>query len=386
MSGGQLQLRALIAHARDVPAIERTRLALELRAALRGRGLVIETCHRVEGYAATHHVEALDRMELPVGAVQVDDRAAVRHAVAVATGRDSVVVGEDQVLHQLREVVDATRGSGDLDPVLERLFSTALHAGRRARSWRQGPKASVATVALAEIERRAGPVRGRPLLVVGAGRMGRLAARSAHAAGAAVAVANRSSGPATDLAVHVGGRAVAFDPGSEIGSFAAILVALAGPWPIADVTRDLLATSAAIVVDLSVPVALDAGLVHRLGERILTGDDIVRLDRGGATVDLSQVRRLDALIERTTDDFMGWLEGREGRAAAAALASKADTVRAVELDNLWRQLPDLEPEERALIDAMARHLAARLLQEPLERLGNDPDGRTERAVREVFAL
>jgi glutamyl-tRNA reductase len=380
------QLRAVVAHARDVPATERTLFVQELRASLTGRGLIIETCHRVEGFATGDDITALDRIKLPAGAAAVDDRSAVRHAVAVATGRDSVVVGEDQVLHQLREAVDATRRSGDMDPMLERLFAAALHAGRRARSWRQAPRASLATVALSEIERRIGPCDGRPLLVVGAGRMGRLIARTARAGGAAVAVANRSSASATDLALEVGGRTMPFDPGSDIGSFAATVIALGGPWPIADATRDVLTAASTIVVDLSIPIALDTEIVDRLGDRLITGDDIVRLDGSDDAIDAGQLRRLDVLIERTTDDFMVWLEGRESRAAAAALASRAESAREVELDNLWRQLPDLDPEERVLIDTMTRHLAARLFQEPMERLGNDPDGRTERAVREVFAL
>jgi len=362
------------------------RFGRELGSALAGRGLVIETCHRVEGYVAAQGVEALERVDVPAGCLAIDDRAAVRHAVAVATGRDSVVVGEDQVLHQLRETVDAVRRTGAMDPVLERLFATALHAGRRARSWRQAPRASLATVAMAEVERRIGPVHGRPVLVVGAGRMGRLAARSARAGGAAVSLANRSATRANDVALEVGGRTVSFDPGSEIGSFVAILIALGGPWPITDATRDRLAAASTIVVDLSVPIALGSELVSRLGGRVITGDDLARLDLEDAANDTGQVRRLDAFIERTTDEYMAWLEGHEGRAVAAALASKADTARAVELDNLWRQLPDLEPEERELIDAMTRHLAARLLHEPMERLGHDPDGRTERAVREAFAL
>jgi glutamyl-tRNA reductase len=385
VSGDRSELRALVAHARNVPADERTRFARELRAILAGRGLVIETCHRVEGYVVGD-TDALDRVDLPTGGMQVDGRAAVRHAVAVATGRDSVVVGEDQVLHQLRESVDVARRSGSLDPVLERLFATALRTGRRARSWRQGPTSSVATVALAQVERLTGPIDGRRLLVVGAGRMGRLAARTARSAGADVTIANRSSAAATDLALDVHGRAAPFDPGAEAGSFAAIVVALGGPWPITDTTRDALASSAAIVVDLSVPVALDAELLRRLGDRVVTEDDLAQLDLDEVTIDPSRLRRLDALIDRTTDEFMGWLDGRVGRTIAAALASKADTARTVELDDLWRKLPDLEPEERALIDAMTRHLASRLLQEPLKRLGNDPDGRAERAVREVFAL
>jgi glutamyl-tRNA reductase len=383
----RLGLRSVIAHARHVPASERARLGGALRDALSGHGLVVETCHRVEGYAAADDaILALDRVSLPEGGVALEGQRAIRHAVAMATGRDSVVVGEDQVLHQLREAVDAARRSGGLDPVLERLFATALHAGRRARSWSHRPTASVATLAFSEVERRIGPIRDRPVLVVGAGRMGRLVARAAATAGAAVTVANRTPGGAAEVAAEIGGRAAPFDPGVDVGAFRAIVIALGGPWGTSTATNDALGSSTAIVVDLSVPTALDAGVGARLADRYVTGDDLARLDAPRGPSDTRHLARLDALVDRTTLEFMAWLEVRGSRATAAALASRVDEARAAELDTLWRQLPDLEPEARARIEAMTRHLAARLLREPMERLGKDADGRTERAVREVFAL
>ncbi len=78
--------------------------------------------------------------------------------------------------------------------------------------------------------------------------------------------------------------------------------------------------------------------------------------------------------------------GRNGRAAAERLMIRADRQREAELAALWRRLPDLEPETRDAIEGMTRHLARRLLREPLERLGRDRDGRDERAVRDIFAL
>jgi glutamyl-tRNA reductase len=305
--------------------------------------------------------------------------------MTVAVGRDSVVVGEDQILHQLRATVDAARAAGSLDPTLERLFALALQVGRRARSWRQGPTRSLADVALASIERQAGAIRGRDVLVVGAGRMGRLVARAAVAAGASVAVANRSADGAETLATAVGARIEAFDPDARIGSFAGVVVALAGSWPIGAATIDALARSATVVVDLSVPVAVPARLVEILGARLVTADALALAEDGPAAEDGSTAR-LDALVDRSTAEFVAWLKGRDGRAAAAVLVKRADCEREAELVALWRRFPDLEPEARDAIEAMTRHLANRLLREPLERLGRDTDGRNEQAVRDIFAL
>jgi glutamyl-tRNA reductase len=346
--------------------------------------LLLETCHRVEAYLTSADDAARLEPALPVGARALTGDQAVRHAMTVAAGRDSVVIGEDQILHQIRASVDEARAAGALDPILERLFALALQAARRARSWHQGPARSLADVALASIERDAGPIRGRDVLIVGAGRMGRLAARAAVAAGASVTVANRSTDGAEALAASVGGQIEAFDPGIRIGRFAAVLVALGGPWPIRSETIETLVDNPTVLVDLSVPAAVPAAIGRGLGSRLVTADDLARAD-ADPTGD-GRTDRVDALVERTTVEFLEWLDRHEARAVADALLEHADHEREAELATLWRRLPDLQPDARDAIELMTRHLAKRLLREPLERLGRDSDGREERAVRDLFAL
>ena len=377
----------LTSHARRVPGAARERFAERLHRQLADRAFIFETCHRVDAFAVIEQDArrlALD-VSVPTGGEILAGRDAVRHAISVAVGRDSVVVGEDQVLHQLRTSVDTARAAGRLDPALERLFAIALRAGRRARSWRQGPQRSLADLALLLIERQKGPLRGRAVLVVGAGRMGRLAAGAAAKAGASVAVANRSAVSADELATLVGGRVEPFDPGPGFASFAGAIVALAGPWPIGSTTIEALAQSATVVVDLSVPAAIPARAAEVLGPRLTTADDLARIDSEPATQD-SSAMRLEALIDQAVAEFLAWQEGSNGRATAEALVHLADREREAELAALWRRLPDLEPEARQAIEAMTHHLADRLLRAPLERLGRGTDGRDERAIRDIFAL
>jgi glutamyl-tRNA reductase len=372
---------ALVTHARHVPAIERERFATAVHKEPTGRALILETCHRVEAYLTSADDAARLAPALPAGGRALTGEDAVHHAMTVAVGRDSVIVGEDQILHQLRASVDAARAAGTLEPALERLFARALQAGRRARSWRQGPSLSLADVALASI----GPLRGRDLLVVGAGRMGRLAARAAVAAGALVAIANRSVDGAEALAASAGARVETFDPDARIGGFTVVVVALAGPWSIGATTIDALARSETVVVDLSVPAAVPDELAQILGARLITADALALADVGSAAQD-GPAARLDAFVERSTAEFVAWLKGRDGRGVAKTLKERADHEREVELAALWRRFPDLESEARDAIDGMTRHLADRLLREPLERLGRDADGRHEIAARELFGL
>lgn len=383
---GPEALLALVTHARHVPTAERERFAARLRDRPAGQPLVLETCHRVEAYV----VRAVGDMPfagwLPTGGNVLVGETAIRHAISVAVGRDSVVIGEDQILHQLRETVDSARGEGRLDPILERLFAVGLRAGRRARSWRAGTGRSLADVALSVVERQTGPVGDREILVVGAGKMGRLAVRAAAAAGASVSVANRSPARLIAIAAESAARIEAFDPGPPLDRFAAVIVALGGPWTIGQGTIDSLAAGSTIVVDLSVPAAVPPTLAERLRSRFISADALALAEADPVSVDDRSLARLDELIDAATAEFGAWLDVRDGRAAAAALAARADGERHAELDQLWRQLPDLDADARDVIERMSGHLARRLLREPLERLGRDPDGRHERAARELFGL
>jgi glutamyl-tRNA reductase len=269
---------------------------------------------------------------------------------------------------------------------MDRLFAVALQAGRRARSWQQGRRRSLGDVAVDVIARRNGPLEGRDILVVGAGTMGALAARAAVRAGAAVTIANRSAERARALAETIGGRATDLDPGSELAGVAGAIVALGGPWEIEPATLSALVGSEAVVVDLSFPAAVSVELAGRLGERLVTADQLTLAVVADGTTSDATGARLDALVEHAVREFEAWLARGDARAAADALVRRADREREIELDALWRRIPSLEPETRAAIEGMTRHLAARLLQQPLERLGRDADGQDGQLIRDLFSL
>ena len=382
------RLIALVTHARHVPAVERESFGLSAREwAARRSGFVFETCHRVEAYGVLHEESTAESDQMPRGGRRFLDEAVVHHAIAVAVGRDSVVVGEDQVLHQLREAIAAARARDSLHPALERLFTVASRAGRRARSWHEGPSRSLADLAIEAIQSRTGPIQGRQLLVVGAGQMAALAVRAGLAAGATISIASRTPARAEALAARFGVRARPFDPGGHVGATAGIVVALRGVWPTSAATDAALAAGAAIVVDLSVPPAVAEDLAIALGDRFVSADALALVEGPIATpVGEGATRRLDLLVDSSAAEFLAWFAAHDRRAAAGALAERAEAERVAELAELWHRLPRLDPEARQLIDGMSRRLASRLLREPLERLGRDLDGRHERAIRELFGL
>ncbi|MDL2335520.1 MAG: hypothetical protein QFC55_05770, partial [Chloroflexota bacterium] len=329
---------------------------------------------------------------------------AVRHLFNVAAGLDSVVLGEDQVLHQLRECladrhlaaleetggacVEGKRGAlpteirGELVPVLDRLFQLALHVGRETRAWREGPPRSLADVALDRIEASA-PLAGRTVLIAGAGQMSRIAALAAARRNARVVISNRTADRAARLAADVCGSTVPF--GELPGHAAGVIVALGGRWPLSDAARAELAGAAApIVVDLSSPTAVDADACFALGDRFVSVDDIARARAQSLRPKLR--RRTERLIDEAVAELLRWNAARSGVPTIEALTEQAEARRQAEVERLLRRLPDLDDRERELVEQMSQRLVAGILHAPLASLRADDNGDREQAARELFAL
>ena len=230
-----------------------------------------------------------------------------------------------------------------------------------------------------------GPSRDGPVLVVGAGAMGTLAARAVVAADRPLVLANRTPQRATRLAAELGGTMTGLDPGaSELRRFAGVIVALAGPWLLAEASRTALADHGAWIVDLSAPPAVADDVARRLGRRFVSIDDLAHgHDRSRPAALLA---RLDALVEETVDAYLDWTVRERQREAASVLADRATEARSVELTALFHRIPTLDPVTRAEVERMAERLSDRLLRRPLECLQQDDDGRHDRAARELFGL
>ncbi|NJD28071.1 MAG: hypothetical protein FIA92_07220 [Chloroflexi bacterium] len=379
---------ALVAHARAVSSGDREAFASALGELPDDqRRIVIHTCHRVEIYCAGEPSDPVLRA-LPPGGRRLDGGDAVWHLIRVACALESAVFGETEILHQVRAAFEERR-SGPLDPVLDRLFQVALRAGREARAHHTGPRRSLADVAVDLLpSARAGvpsPLSGTAVLVVGAGRMARLAAVESTRRGARVFVANRTESRGVELAHRIEGSIVDFEePDLEaIPGLAGIIVAVGGPWRISGRARHALLRLRPTVIDLSSPPALDPDLVSGLAERYVSVDEV-------AVPQLAVSERTLAALERTADraaaEFADWLVARHSVPVIAALSAHAEEHRRNELDRLRRRLPDLDDENLAAVDQMSRRLVAAMLHEPLATLGAGSDPELEPAVRRLFRL
>jgi glutamyl-tRNA reductase len=376
-------LLVLAAHARQVPSTAREAFAAELAALEPSEStIVVHTCHRVEMYVARGEGDGPPLPEPPPGTRRLEGIDAARHLIAVACGLDSTVLGENQVLHQVRETLKQRRTEHPLDPALDRLFQISLHAGRRARSWLSGTKQSLADVALERIVQRVGEPAGQPLLIVGAGVMGRLAAFAAARRGAEVIVTSRTPARAAALAREVGGRVAPFEGEDVVPEVGGAMVALCGTWQVGEKDAQRLAERGTMVIDMSSPPAVTNALQARLGNCFVSTDELA--GESGFEPQGRLRRRLEELVDESSDAYRRWLHSRKALPAITAIGEAADEQRRQELEWLFRRLPDVAEKDRSLIEQMSHRLVAGILHAPRSALNTDESGELAQAARDLF--
>jgi glutamyl-tRNA reductase len=373
--------------------------------------LVLSTCNRVEVYAEVDrfHGGLQDASTVLANRVGLDvpslgehlyvhyEDAAVLHLFSVAAGLDSLVVGESQILGQLREAYAA---AADLDAVnreLHELCQHALRAGKRVHSEtgidRAG--ASVVSVGLTEAERVLGPLAGKRALVIGAGSMGALSAATLVRSGIGeLAIANRSPERAARLAGQLGGRAVPLDdvPGELAGADVVVGCTGAVGTVLSAATVEAALPARAgrplVLLDLALPRDVDGAAgalpgVHYLDLAVLQ-EPAVRL---GAHRDVERARQIIG------EEVAGRLGARRATAVAptvTALRARAAEVVDAELARLDARLPGLDATARAEVARTVHRVVQTLLHAPtvrVKQLAERPGGGAYAdALRELFDL
>jgi glutamyl-tRNA reductase len=317
-------------------------------------------------------------------AIVLRDRDAIRHLLRLTVGLESAVLGEDQVLHQVREVLaDLVARGGDAS--LIRLFETAVAAGRRVRARHPAIDRNLGELAVRWLESRVGPLAGQPVVVVGAGRMGSLAAAAVARRRPNLTIGSRSIERARLLARRVGARAVDLSEAATVAADArAAIVALNGPWSL-----DRMSRGPSAIVDLSFPSAIASDARLAAGERFADVDRIFRDRSGHDDGDASSAdfrASAEAIVDEAVASYEAWSAGRSSTATLRALRTRSEARRASDLERLFRRLPDLEPRERELVAAFSEQLVAGLLHAPSASLRDDADGSVAVAAQRLFRL
>ncbi|HET6529391.1 MAG TPA: glutamyl-tRNA reductase [Actinoplanes sp.] len=370
-----------------------------------GEAVVVSTCNRVEVYAAVTGFHGglgdvctvlaehsgISANELAGHLYVHYDEAAVRHLFRVSTGLDSMVVGEAQILGQLRDAYHAAIEADSAGRLLHELMQQALRVGKRAHAETGIDRAgqSVVTAALDLAESHLGTLPGRPALVIGAGAMGALAVATLTRAGVGpLQIANRNADRAGRLAEAYGATAVPYESLAVALARAEIVIsATAATEPV--LTRELLSAAAPLVVlDLAVPrdVAPDA-----TGLDGVTVIDIEGLAAGRRALPASaETAAVEQIVATEVEHFLGWLRGADIAPTVAALRNRADDVVAAELRKLTARRPELTEEQRADVSRTLHRVVQQLLHSPTVRvrqLAAEPGGDQYAALlRELFDL
>jgi glutamyl-tRNA reductase len=349
--------------------------------------VVVSTCNRTEVYveALTFHgavAEVTDLLLAHAGEdrddlhdrlyLHFEDRA-IAHAFRVASGLDSMAIGESQIRAQLRAALQESQESRRVGPALNTLFQRALRVGKRVHTETEigAVGHSLVDAGLRLAEPTAGPLSGAEVLVVGAGAMAALAATSAARSGARVAVANRTLARGQALADRIGGRAVRLSALGAALADADIVLACAGsPGTLitrADVERALAARGGrgAAYVDLALPHDID----HDVD--LVPGAVRIGLDAIGAALhDQDALPAVRAAEDIVTGEVAGFLAARASEAAAptiAALRARANDVLAAELLRLEGRTPGLTDRQRHEVEVAMGRLVDKLLHAPTVR-------------------
>ncbi len=335
MSGTGIVMVGVHHRTQGIAILERVRAAAEngspaAAVAMGARGAVgVVTCHRVElylegvepGTAGTCFGAWCEGGVDGVEPVVLRDEAAARHLLRVAAGLEAAVLGDDQVLGQLRRAYAAACRGLLGGPLLHRLFHAAFRTGKRVRSETalgRGGR-SVAGEAVALIARRLGGLRNRRVLVLGAGEMARIVVtRLARRGAGPVLVANRSIERARALAAEVGGRVVPWSwRARAAASVDALVVATGAAGPVlseAELAGAVAGGRQLVAADLSMPRNLPSAA------RGLPGFELVDLEGLAAALEQDAVRRRDAvaaaeaIVEEELDRWQAWVRSREAAA------------------------------------------------------------------------
>jgi glutamyl-tRNA reductase len=374
--------------------------------------VVLSTCNRVEVYTAISRfhgaagdarrflaeVAGLPLEELAPHLYDYYEERAVQHLFSVAAGVDSMVVGEAQILGQVREAFAAAQAERTVGPVLSALFARAIKVGRRARSQTGigAAQRSVVSVGLRVAAGQLDGLAGRRVLLVGAGGLARLAGRAIREAGAGeLVVANRTPATGAALARELGGRAVPLDRvADELAAADLVIAATAGATP----TVTAAAVAAALGERAGAPlVVLDLGVPRDVEPEVrgLPGVVLADLDALRAVLETDEgprreVERVRALIARETTAYLSGQ--REARLVPTirALRARAEHVRQQELAKASTRLAGLDERQRAAVEAVTRGLVNKLLHDPMVRgktLAARPDGDLYvAALRQLYGL
>ena len=351
--------------------------------------VVLSTCNRTEVYAVLEDVddpsavmlEFLDRLAVPAGQEAAMDylffhsgEACIRHLFYVAASIDSLVVGEGQILSQVKKAYSMAKDCGATSTVLNTLFNRAIAAGKKVRTETRIAYSAVSvSYAAVELARQLlGDLTIANVLILGAGEMSELTARHLVENGVkTVFVSNRNHKRAEELAEKFHGQAVPFEHFMQWAVKTDIIITSTGAphyivnsWDVAHIMPQR-AGRPLIFIDIAVPRDVEPEVAAIAGVSLYNIDNLNAVVDSNRRERLREARKAEKILEKEAAELTERFRYLSYQPVLSRLKDKAEAIRQREVKRAMAKLPDLSPEDRRVMENMSRMLVRKLLRDPV---------------------
>ncbi|MYC06413.1 MAG: glutamyl-tRNA reductase [Chloroflexi bacterium] len=374
-----------------------------------GEAVILATCNRSEIYTVTDDApQAVERIhrfvaeyhDLPEESVsphlyERTGEEAVRHLFKVSSGLDSMIVGEAQILGQVRKALSTATQANTAKMTGIGLFHAALRVGRRARKetniGRNPLSISYAGVRLAQ--RVLGDISNRRALLIGAGEAGSLVARALRTVGVGdLMIANRTESKAQELAAYLSGTVAPFHNLEESLEVADIVIA-ATDSPSYVITPDMVCTherdhedSPLFAFDLAIPRDIDPEIAHNHNVQLFNIDDLSAIAEENMAERQRAAKDAELIVDDEVAKFMLWWDSLDALPTVKAIRRNADDIRRRELNKALDLLGDMSPEDRQVVETLTRSIVNKILHDPTDSLKKGATKSQIRVAKNLFRL
>ena len=351
--------------------------------------VILSTCNRIELYAVSSQenfseletflseVRGIHRNEFALHLYHHKDLDAVHHLFNVAAGLDSLVVGEPQILGQVTRALELARGQNTAGSILNRLFQSAIHAGKRTRTETaicRNP-ASVSSLAASLSERVVHKISEAQVVILGAGEMAELAVEALRKRGAEkILVVNRTLEHAQLLAQRWNAQAATFEQlHAELVSADILITSTGAPHTIISsaMVHEAMkhrANRPLVLIDIAVPRDIDSDVANVPHVNLYDMDNLNAQLEYSLAERMAEVPQAKNILDEEIEQFGAYLKSLDMLPLIADLRQNAEAIRQTELEKTLNRLPDLTEAERNHIEAMTLALVKKLLHAPTHRL------------------
>lgn len=362
---------------------------------------IVTTCNRFEIYAYCENVaERLEKLSRELGIAYTTDlyfgEECLRHLMRLCAGLESMIVGENEILGQVKKSICKCEELGLAGENLKRIFSKAIQVGSKVRRETGISKhaLSIGSAAVELAERVLGSLEGKKVLVVGAGEMGELVARSIRKNVETVFIANRTYLKAEMLAKRLNGIAVRFDRLEEFLRICDVVISATSA-PHVVITREVVQKAMKerdkklVIIDIALPRDVEESVRLIPNVELFTIDDLREISEKNLRSRLSEVKKAEEIIEKELTHFKLYLKELEAKRAIDAMYSLAAKFIEEEIDELCAKLEKfgVNGNVKPVIRAFAISLIKKFLSKPTERLkiaARNGDAEIIDAIAEVF--